>query len=151
VARLLADAGARLTVGDIDESKRPGGMDWTTPDKLLEADVDVLVPAALGGLLNPSTVSALRCRAIAGPANNQLDQESTAALLHERGVLWAPDAVVSAGGIIHATAVELRHETPARAMARVEGIGDILAGLLREAADAGVPPARVAADRVRNP
>ncbi|HEX5204136.1 MAG TPA: amino acid dehydrogenase [Actinoplanes sp.] len=149
VARLLADAGAELTVSDIDDSKRPENVAWTDPGKCLAAEVDVLVPAALGGLLTPRTVPTLRCRAIAGPANNQLDWESTAALLHDRGIVWAPDAVVSAGGIIHATAVELRHEPPARAMARVEAIGDTLGRVLRAAATDGIPPAEAAARLAR--
>lgn len=144
VARLLAEAGARVLTSDIDETKRRPGLDWTTPEKCLAADVDVLVPAALGGLLNPATVPALRCRAIAGPANNQLDHESTAALLHDRGILWAPDAVVSAGGIIHATAIELRGASAAEAMAEVRAIGDTLTTLLRAAASAGITPAEAA-------
>jgi glutamate dehydrogenase/leucine dehydrogenase len=151
VARLLAAAGARLTVTDVDESKRTVaaalGAEWVAAAEALGSAVDVLVPAALGGVLTPATVPRLRCRAIAGPANNQLDAPGTAALLHERGILWAPDPVVSAGGIIHATAVELRHESPAAARARVEAIGATLTTLLRRAAAEGVPPAELAAVR----
>jgi glutamate dehydrogenase/leucine dehydrogenase len=87
------------------------GATWTSPQNCLTAEVDVLVPAALGGLLTAQSVPALRCAVIAGPANNQLDAPATADQLHERGILWAPDVVVSAGGIIHATAIELHHET----------------------------------------
>ncbi|MEU4241027.1 Glu/Leu/Phe/Val dehydrogenase dimerization domain-containing protein [Actinoplanes sp. NPDC026619] len=147
VARLLASAGARLIVSDTDESKRsliPGAA-WTDPAGCLRAEVDVLVPAALGGLLTPATTAGLRCRAIAGPANNQLDAPATATLLHERGIPWAPDPVVSAGGIIHATAVELRHQPEAAALAEVQAIGATLAGLLRTASAEGVPPAEIAA------
>jgi glutamate dehydrogenase/leucine dehydrogenase len=71
---------------------------------------------------------------------------STAGLLHDRGILWAPDAVVSAGGIIHATAIELRGTAPADAMAEVQAIGDTLTALLRTAASTGITPAE-AADR----
>jgi glutamate dehydrogenase/leucine dehydrogenase len=146
VARLLAEAGARVLTSDLDETKHLPGLARTTPQMCLEADVDVLVPAAMGGLLNPATVPALRCLAIAGPANNQLDHVSTAGLLHDRGILWAPDAVVSAGGIIHATAIELRGTAPADAMAEVQAIGDTLTALLRTAASTGITPAE-AADR----
>ncbi|GAA2627138.1 Glu/Leu/Phe/Val dehydrogenase family protein [Paractinoplanes durhamensis] len=147
VAGLLTDAGAKLTVSDIDESRRAlaPAATWTSPADCLSAEVDVLVPAALGGVLTPATVPSLRCRAVAGPANNQLDAPPTADLLHERGILWAPDAVVSAGGIIHATAVELRHEPERQARHRVEAIGDTLAALLRSASVAGIPPAEAAA------
>ncbi|MGX6601778.1 hypothetical protein ACWKSP_06530 [Micromonosporaceae bacterium Da 78-11] len=77
-------------------------------------------------------------------ANNQLDSPATADLLHRRGIVWAPDAIVSAGGIIHATAVELRHETTGQAAARVAAIGDTLAAVLRTAERAGITPAQAA-------
>jgi leucine dehydrogenase len=89
-------------------------------------------------------VRQLRCAAIAGPANNQLDEPHTADLLHQRGILWAPDFVVSAGGVLHATAVERHHETGEQATARVLGIGDTLARILRDAAQADVTPAAAA-------
>ncbi|MEV4759647.1 Glu/Leu/Phe/Val dehydrogenase dimerization domain-containing protein [Micromonospora sp. NPDC049559] len=148
VLRLLADAGATLVVSDVDEGKRAladrHGATWTDPRDCLTAEVDVLVPAALGGVLTPRSVPTLRCAAIAGPANNQLDAPATADLLHERGILWAPDIVVSAGGIIHATAVELHHETSERATVRVGGIGDTLAGILHTARAANSTPATAA-------
>ncbi|MFI5896373.1 Glu/Leu/Phe/Val dehydrogenase dimerization domain-containing protein [Actinoplanes sp. NPDC051513] len=146
VADLLAAANARVVASDLDESKRPhqDNIEWTDPDECLRKEVDVLVPAAMGGLLNPATIPTLRCKAIAGPANNQLDQEGAAKLLHDRGILWAPDAVVSAGGIIHATAVELRHKSPAEALTLVGAIGDTLRAILRAAAEAGIPPAEAA-------
>ena len=71
----------------------------------------------------PDTVARLRCAAIARGANNQLEEVATAHLLHQRGIRWAPDFVVSAGGIIHAVAAELHHETTEQAAARVLGIG----------------------------
>lgn len=129
VWQMLTDAGATVIASDVDDSKRRGT--WVSPDECLTADVDVLVPAALGGLLTPESVPRLRCRAIAGPANNQLDAPETADLLRARGIVWAPDEIVSAGGIIYATAVELEHETPARATERVRGIGATLTRALR--------------------
>ncbi|MFC3987015.1 Glu/Leu/Phe/Val dehydrogenase [Actinoplanes siamensis] len=130
VLRMLAGEGARLIAADVDDSRREvaarHGAAWTTPQQCLSAEVDVLVPAALGGLLTARSVPALRCAAVAGPANNQLDTPATARLLHERGILWAPDIVVGAGGLIHATAVELLHESPAQVAARLDGIGDTL-------------------------
>lgn len=153
VARRLAAAGARLVASDIDDGKRrlarEVGAAWVAPHEALTADVDVLVPAALGGVLTPETVPALRCAAIAGPANNQLDRPETAELLHARGIVWAPDYLVSAGGVIHATAVELRHETPARARERVGAIAGTLTQVLRLARDSGGTPAGAAARLVR--
>ncbi|MGS2619641.1 Glu/Leu/Phe/Val dehydrogenase dimerization domain-containing protein [Micromonospora sp. LZ34] len=148
VLRMLADAGATLIASDIDETRRAladtAGAAWASPQDCLAADVDVLVPAALGGLLTARSAPTLRCAAIAGPANNQLDAPATAELLHQRGILWAPDIVVSAGGIIHATAVELHHETSAQATVRVRGIADTLAGILRTARVTGSTPAGAA-------
>ncbi|MFD7479552.1 Glu/Leu/Phe/Val dehydrogenase dimerization domain-containing protein [Streptomyces sp. NPDC059837] len=148
VARHLAAAGADLVVTDIDSGKRrlavELGAAWRDPDSALQEEVDILVPAALGGTFTPSTVPRLRCAAIAGPANSQLDEPHTADLLHQRGILWAPDFVVSAGGVLHATAVELHHETGEQATARVLGIGDTLARILRDAAQADVTPAAAA-------
>jgi glutamate dehydrogenase/leucine dehydrogenase len=151
VARRLAAAGAELVVSDIDEGKRAlaGELDaaWADPRACLEAEVDVLVPAALGGLLNPETVPRLSCAAIAGPANNQLDEPATANLLRRRGILWAPDFIVSAGGIIYATAVELHRETNEQATARVAGIANTLAEVLRSARQSGTTPESAARQR----
>ncbi|MFI1991982.1 Glu/Leu/Phe/Val dehydrogenase dimerization domain-containing protein [Actinoplanes sp. NPDC020271] len=146
VLRLLQTEKAHLIAADVADRRDLAarhGATWTSPQQCLSADVDVLIPAALGGLLTPAAVPALRCAAIAGPANNQLDEPATAALLHDRGILWAPDVVVSAGGLIHATAVELLHETPAQVGARLHGIGDTLRAILHRAAADNVPPLTV--------
>ncbi|MEU0154435.1 Glu/Leu/Phe/Val dehydrogenase dimerization domain-containing protein [Micromonospora fulviviridis] len=148
VLRMLAGTGATLVASDLDDGRRAladaAGAAWVTPQNCLTADVDVLVPAALGGLLTANSVPKLRCTAIAGPANNQLDTSATADLLHQRGILWAPDIVVSAGGIIHATAVELHRETSDQAAVRVRGIADTLTGILRTARATGSTPADAA-------
>jgi leucine dehydrogenase len=131
VARLLERAGARLVVTDVNPATRSVaeelGATWVDPDDALAAmDVDILVPAALGGLLTARTVPLLRCAAVAGPANNQLDEPATAHLLAARGILWAPDVVVSSGGVIHATGVELRQESEERLTERIHGIAAVL-------------------------
>jgi glutamate dehydrogenase/leucine dehydrogenase len=153
LARDLAAAGAELVVTDVDHARRPLaeelGARWLAPEEAFRAEVDVLVPAALGGTLTAATVPWLRCAAVAGPANNQLDDPATAELLHGRGILWVPDYVVSAGGVIYATAVELHGRTGAEATARVRGIGGTVARILRDAARAGVPPATAARELAR--
>src|SRR6185503_18632944 len=123
------------------------GAAWAEPDAALTADVDVLVPAALGGVLTPDLVPRLRCTSVAGPANNQLADESVADLLHRRGILWAPDYVVGAGGVVNAIAVELDGAGPAGAARLVEGIGDTVAALIADAQRAGTTPARAARER----
>lgn len=148
LARQLAAEGAHLIVTDVDPAKRALADEldatWLDPERAFSAETDVLVPAALGGVLTPDTVALLRCAAVAGPANNQLDDQATADLLQQRGILWAPDFVVSAGGVIHATAVELHHETARQAADRVARIGDTVAGLLATARHTGVTPAAAA-------
>ncbi|HZV73114.1 MAG TPA: Glu/Leu/Phe/Val dehydrogenase dimerization domain-containing protein [Conexibacter sp.] len=140
VARLCARGGAQLVVADVDPGKRALaeqlGARWTTPARALTAKVDVVSPCALGAILDEQVVPRLRCRAIAGAANNQLTEERVAELLDARGILWAPDFVVNAGGIVN-IAVELRDEGYDAAVARrnCRAIGATLAEVFA-AADA---------------
>jgi leucine dehydrogenase len=145
VATLCARDGARLVVTDVDPAKRALaerlGARWTTPARALTARVDVLSPCALGAVFDADVVPRLRCRAIVGAANNQLAQERVAELLAARGILWAPDFVVNAGGIVN-IAVELRPEGYDAAAARRDcrAIGTTLARVLDDAEAAGVTP-----------
>ncbi|MEA2304103.1 MAG: leucine dehydrogenase [Solirubrobacteraceae bacterium] len=145
VARLLARRGADLLVNDLDASKRPAalalGARWVSAAEAMRAPVDVLCPCALGGVLDHETVPALQAPVVAGAANNQLASDEVAALLVERGVLWVPDFVANAGGIVN-IAVELEPGgyDPRRARARVREIGDTVRAVL-DAADAdGLTP-----------
>jgi leucine dehydrogenase len=135
----LAAAGARLTVTDLDPSRRAlarqWGATWVEPAAALTADVDVLVPSAVGGILTPDSVPTLRCRAIVGAANNQLDADPTADLLAARGICWAPDTLVSAGGIVSAVAREIDQVTTEEADRRVREIGRRLSAVLTGAAE----------------
>ncbi|WP_157248234.1 Glu/Leu/Phe/Val dehydrogenase dimerization domain-containing protein [Nonomuraea typhae] len=153
LARHLAEEGAWILAADVDPGKRAlaedVGASWTGPDELLGAELDILVPAALGGLLTEELVPRLRCAAIAGPANNQIATPEVAQMLHDRGVLWAPDDIVSAGGAIYAHAVELRRQTPEQADALVAGIGDRLGRVLDRAGRDGVSPYFTAQELVR--
>jgi leucine dehydrogenase len=148
LARHLAAAGAELVVSDIDAGKRglagELGAGWLDPDDAFRSKVDVLVPAALGGQFTAEAVRELNCAAVAGPANNQLSEPGIADLLHERGILWAPDFVVSAGGVIHAISVELHRESEEQAAVRVARIGDTVVGLLATARSTGTTPAAAA-------
>jgi leucine dehydrogenase len=145
VAQLLARAGARLIVADIDRAKRAEaerlGARWTTPAKAMTAAVDVLVPCALGGVLDHESVPRLQAPAVAGAANNQLASTDVADLLRENGVLWAPDFVANAGGIVN-IAVEFENGgyDPARAKARTTEIGDTLRRIYDDSASAQTTP-----------
>lgn len=140
VARRCARAGARLVLADVDERKRAlagqlGGR-WVAPEAALEVETDVLAPCALGGLLNADSVSRLRCRVIAGAANNQLADDGIAPVLNDRGVLWVPDFVANAGGLINIAEEIGGAYDPARARRRVKAIGDTLREIFDQA-DAG--------------
>ena len=142
LARRLAADGAQLTITDVDERKRALaeeiGARWVEPGEILAQTADVFAPCALGGVLNHDTVPELRCRVIAGAANNQLADDSIAALLRERGILWAPDFVTNAGGIINIS-VEFEEGgyDEGRAEERVRGIGDTLRGIFDESESSG--------------
>ena len=136
VAKRCARAGADLVVADLDERKRTLaqqlGARWTSPDEALLADVDVLVPCALGGQFDDETVPRLQCRIIAGAANNQLAGDGIADVLQAQGVLWAPDFVVNAGGLIN-IAEEVGGYDATRARRRVGSIGDTLREIFAQA------------------
>jgi leucine dehydrogenase len=145
LAELLAEGGAKLVLADIDPRRRELaerlGAEWTDPDSALIADVDVLAPCALGGVLTGDVVPQLRCRVIAGAANNQLATESIGELLAARGILWVPDFVANAGGVVN-IAVELEPEGYAtdRAETRVRAVGDTVRTVLEHADGAGITP-----------
>lgn len=152
VASWLAERGVELTLSDIDLDRREvanqWGATWATPHAALLSDVDIVVPCAVGGILTPASVSELRCRAIVGAANNQLDHVSTADLLHARGIYWAPDTIVSGGGIISSVARELDGASPGEADQRVRAIGRRLATVLTEADTWNIAPVVAARDLV---
>jgi leucine dehydrogenase len=148
LARRLAADEAALVVSDIDASKRrladELGASWAEPEDALRAEVDLLVPAALGGVLTRDSVRTLQCVAIAGPANNQLADDAVADLLRERGVLWAPDFVVNAGGVIYGSAMEMDGCSREEATLRVGAITGTLETVFAAAEDHAVTPLEAA-------
>lgn len=153
LARLLAAEGAALTVADIDPDKQKIsdklGAVWRSPDEILAADVDIVVPAALGSVLTSQTAADLRCRAVVGPANNQLATPDVADLLHQRDIIWVPDCVASAGGVINAISTELHRVSADEARARVRAIEDTVDDLLGTAQRCGQTPAQAASELAR--
>jgi len=153
LARLVAKRGAKLVVADIDQRKKADaeklGARWMAPDKALVAEADVLAPCALGGVLNEDTVPRLQAPVIVGAANNQLADDAVADDLAARGILWAPDFVANAGGIIN-IAVELEPTgyDPKVARGRVREIGDTLRAIF-DAAAGGVTPLAAALELAR--
>jgi leucine dehydrogenase len=148
LARELADAGARVLVSDVDEERAAApGCETVAPEHALEAEVDVYSPCAVGGTLNADSIPRLSCRAIAGCANNQLAEPEDSERLRERGILYAPDFVVSAGGIIQLIGLEDEGWNEAQLEERLAGIGDTLKELFAVADAEGITPAQ-AADRL---
>lgn len=145
VARLLAKRGAKLLVNDLDPARRADadalGARWVTAKKALAAPVDVYCPCALGGVLDHETVPLVQAPIVAGAANNQLASDDVAELLRRRGVLWAPDFVANAGGIIN-IAQELAPGGYDRRLAtvRVQAIGETVRTIYTDAQDARITP-----------
>lgn len=144
IARRLAAHGAKLTVTDIDPARRglaeELGASWVDPADAVSADVDVLAPCGLGGLLTPETVARLRCDGIAGAANNQLADESVAELLQRQDILWAPDFIANAGGAIQAQLVDVDGGSAADVAAHLPVIRENLRVIFRQARERGTTP-----------
>jgi glutamate dehydrogenase/leucine dehydrogenase len=148
LARLATEAGASVVVADVNDDRAQSvasscGGRVVGPDEILAVDCDVLAPCALGGVLNEATVAALRCRAVCGPANNQLDDPSIDARLAARGVIYVPDFVAGAGGIIN-IAEEFNGYSRVRALERTARIEDTTTAVLARAAAEATTPERVA-------
>lgn len=149
----LIDAGAQVVLADIDQDRAAHvaadhGAEVVGPDEILEVECDVLAPCALGAVLNTDTIPRLRCRAVCGAANNQLADEGSDDALLDAGILYAPDFVVNAGGIIN-IAEEFVGYSRARAEERVARIEQTTASVLDRAQTERRAPGRVATDMAR--
>jgi valine dehydrogenase (NAD+) len=152
VARLLAD-GARVTVTDISGSavalvadEHPQIRVVPDTDALVDEDLDVYAPCALGGAIDSDVVARLSATVICGAANNQLAHPGVEKLLQDRGILYAPDYVVNSGGLIQ-VADELEGFSFERAEQAATGIFETTRRVLRMASEAGATPS-TAADRL---
>ncbi|MCT2398989.1 Leu/Phe/Val dehydrogenase [Novosphingobium mangrovi (ex Huang et al. 2023)] len=151
LCRLLADEGARLVIADIDDTRcarlaEDLGVRVAPIAEIAEVEAEVFAPCALGGALSEASVSALRASLVCGAANNQLADPSVAQMLLDRGIAYAPDYVVNAGGIIN-VAAEYLGESSDDVRARVLRIGPRTADVLDRASQEGLPPS-VVADRM---
>jgi leucine dehydrogenase len=146
LASLLAERGAVVAAADVDEDRvRRAAVDLgvkpVEPDALLGLDCDVLAPCALGGVLTPEVARGLRCRVVAGAANNQLADRSVADDLTRRGVVYVPDFVANAGGLIHVAHERSGRRSPADDVRR---LGARVGALLRRAQEDGMSPLQAA-------
>ncbi|QNE30740.1 Glu/Leu/Phe/Val dehydrogenase [Sphingomonas sp. NBWT7] len=152
LARLLAADGATLTLADVDTAraeKLAGELGATTVStgEILAANVDLVSPNALGAVLTEASIAALKAKVVAGGANNQLATQGDGRRVHERGILYAPDYVINAGGIINVGLEYLGQGDEAEVKARIARIPDRLVEVWDES-DASGDPASDVADRI---
>jgi leucine dehydrogenase len=145
LASLLAEAGASVVVTDVDEERaRATGQETVPPDGAAELECDVYAPCALGATLTAESIPRLRCRVVAGAANNQLAEAADGERLRERGILYAPDFVINGGGALHGIGLEHLGWDTERLEREVAAIGDTLARIYAEADAEGITTAEAA-------
>jgi leucine dehydrogenase len=147
----LAVDGAVLTVSDIDQDRVNRAVDdfgatAVAPDEIYDVDCDVFAPCALGAIINDQTVRRLNCSIVAGAANNQLDEDRHGDALDAREILYAPDYVINAGGLINVYGEIVGYDTET-AMKKAAEIYDTLLSVFDMAEEEGIPTYR-AADRL---
>jgi leucine dehydrogenase len=145
LARLLAGDGATLTIADVDADRAAAtasavGAAMAAPDAIDAVACDVFAPCAAGAVLNAETIPRLRCAIVAGAANNQLAVPEDADRIAGRGILYAPDFVVNAGGVLHLVGYERLGWSAAEMAARLAGIGGTLQRVLDLAGREGMTP-----------
>jgi leucine dehydrogenase len=149
LARLLHAEGAELVLADIDPAKRALALElgarWMEPAEALRAQVDVLAPCALGGVIDARLLAALRCRVICGAANNQLAEDGLAQELAARSILYAPDFVANAAGVINVS-LELTGYDTTEAQHRAEQIEPVLEGVFARATREATTPLQAAVE-----
>jgi leucine dehydrogenase len=152
LAKQLGREGAVVLVADVDTARAEAvaaevGGSTVTPDAAVETECDVYAPCALGGTLSIATVPRLRCRIVAGSANNQLAEPEAAELLRAAGILYAPDYVINAGGAIAISFLERESRSQAEVDAALARIADTLTEIYDRADTEGITTA-AAADAV---
>ena len=149
VAARLAEAGAEVLVADVRGDAAAAlaaeiGATALPVEDAMQSECDVLSPNALGGVLNEATIPQLHCRAICGAANNQLERDpEDAALIAERGILYAPDFIVNSGGLI-SVAIEIEAWTPQQSQTHAESVFNTTQEVFRLAAEQGLTPTAAA-------
>ena len=154
LCRFLDEAGAKLVVADIDETRvgrvvEAFGAEAVALDDLLRQKVDVIAPCALGAILNDNTIPDLDTAVIAGGANNQLETPADGQRLHDAGILYAPDYVINGGGIINVAAEYYGDLTDDEIWDRIAEIGPRLTGIFEESRDSNRPTNEIADDQAK--
>ena len=152
LAEHLHEAGAALLLADLDPARASSfadelGAKVVGADDVMTRDCDVFSPCATGRVLTEATIPHLRCRIVAGAANNQLGVAEDGDRLRDAGILFAPDFVINAGGVIHLCGYETLGWDDATMAERLEAIGDTLLEVFERADREGISTA-AAADRM---
>ncbi|MGZ4106597.1 MAG: Glu/Leu/Phe/Val dehydrogenase family protein, partial [Tumebacillaceae bacterium] len=147
----LHEAGANLIVTDINQESLDRvatefGAQIVAPNEIFSVDCDIFAPCALGAIINDDTIPQLKAKVIAGSANNQLKEERHGDILHEKGIVYAPDYVINSGGVIN-VADELEGYNAERARKKVENIYNIIWNIFEISKRDGIPSYK-AADRM---
>lgn len=148
VARLLAEAGARLTLADVrgDLAAKVAAelsADMVEPGEILSVPADIYAPCAVGGVIHDLSLKTLSVKAVAGSANNVLAAPRHGEDLFRAGILYAPDFVINSGGLIHGSLTHLDGESPPPE--RIRRIGEMVGSILDKAREEGLPPEQIAA------
>jgi leucine dehydrogenase len=154
LARRAAEEGARISLADVDADRarrladEVGGR-VVAPEEIMTLEADVLSPNALGAILTEESIAALNVPVVAGGANNQLAAPGDGQRIHQRGILYAPDYVINAGGIINVSSEYLGDADEAGVKTRIERIPVRLEEIWAESAATGRNPAEVADDMAK--
>lgn len=155
IAKLLHEAGARLIVTDIDPEKVAAAVETfqaqaVSPDEIYDVDCDIYCPCARGGTVNRQTIERLKCRIICGAANNTLlEEEKDGRALMEKGIVFAPDFIVSAGGAISDVICNFSGTQDMNRVSREDDkIYDRLLNILRSSEESGKTPCQAAYDMI---
>ncbi|MBL7661662.1 Glu/Leu/Phe/Val dehydrogenase [bacterium] len=146
----LVKAGAHVIVADTNERqvtalKKEVDVEEVSPDEILSVPCDIFAPCAIGGIINPQTVNRLKCKILAGAANNQLEGPQTERMIWSREILYAPDFAINAGGVIScADELESGGFTLSRVMERVERIYETIKTIFQRAKQSGELPGEIA-------
>ena len=151
LAELLYEEGAKLVVSDIDRAKQQRVVNEfkavaVAPEEIYGADANIFAPCALGGIINDQTIPQLKVEIVAGGANNQLAEERHGDALEAKGITYAPDYVINAGGLVNVNA-ELNGWTMERARSKAGEIYDTILTVFDIAAEERIPSYK-AADRL---
>ena len=148
IANYLKEAGARIVVADIFEGPRKKaaemGVEVVAPEDIYGVEADVFAPCALGGVLNVDTIPRLRAPIVCGAANNQLREPEDAERLKERGIVYAPDYIVNAGGVINVYFEHIGPYDREKALAKAAEIHDTTARVLKRSREEGITTVQAA-------